>query len=48
MAFVDTGTNDFISTKTAAHHVSNIFAKLGVRNRSEAAAYAHRSPSDAK
>jgi DNA-binding CsgD family transcriptional regulator len=40
----------FISTKTAAHHVSNILAKLGMRNRSEAAAYAQRylAGSDAK
>ncbi len=32
----------YISTKTAGHHVSNILAKLGVRNRSEAGAYAQR------
>ncbi|MEX0991441.1 MAG: LuxR C-terminal-related transcriptional regulator [Actinomycetota bacterium] len=32
----------FISTKTAGHHVSNILAKLGMRNRSEAGAYAQR------
>ena len=38
----------FISTKTASHHVSNILAKLGVRNRSEAGAYAHRYLSNAK
>ncbi|MDQ1533525.1 MAG: hypothetical protein QOF28_1286 [Actinomycetota bacterium] len=32
----------FISEKTASVHVSNILAKLGVTNRSEAAAVAHR------
>jgi ATP/maltotriose-dependent transcriptional regulator MalT len=32
----------FISAKTASVHVSNILAKLGVANRAEAAAAAHR------
>jgi DNA-binding NarL/FixJ family response regulator len=32
----------FISNKTASVHVSNILAKLGVANRGEAAAVAHR------
>ena len=32
----------FISAKTARVHVSNIMAKLGVRRRGEAAAFAHR------
>jgi DNA-binding CsgD family transcriptional regulator len=33
----------FISTKTAEHHVGHILAKLGLRNRAEAAAYAARA-----
>jgi DNA-binding NarL/FixJ family response regulator len=32
----------FITTKTAEHHVGHILAKLGLRNRAEAAAYATR------
>jgi len=36
----------YISTKTVATHVGNIFAKLQVRNRSEAATLAQRSLED--
>ncbi len=34
----------YISTKTAGHHVSAILAKLHLRSRAEAAAYALRAP----
>jgi DNA-binding NarL/FixJ family response regulator len=38
----------YISTKTVATHVGNLFAKLQVRNRAEAAAFANRHlPADA-
>jgi DNA-binding NarL/FixJ family response regulator len=33
----------YVSRKTAEHHVGNILAKLGLRSRAEAAAYAVRS-----
>jgi DNA-binding NarL/FixJ family response regulator len=38
----------YISTKTVATHVGNLFAKLQLRNRAEAAAFASRHlPADA-
>ncbi|MGH2712055.1 MAG: LuxR C-terminal-related transcriptional regulator [Actinomycetota bacterium] len=37
----------YISTKTVATHVGNIFAKLGIRNRTEAAGLAQRYLEDA-
>ena len=36
----DVATALFISEKTVARHLSNIFTKLGVTSRTEAAAYA--------
>jgi len=38
----------YISRKTVEHHVGNILAKLGLRSRAEAAAYATRARSAAK
>ena len=35
----------YISRKTVEHHVGNILAKLGLRSRGEAAAYAARTRS---
>ncbi len=37
------GQRLFISRKTAAHHVSNLLSKLGLRNRAEAVAYLART-----
>jgi DNA-binding NarL/FixJ family response regulator len=33
----------YISRKTVEHHVGNLLAKLGLRSRAEAAAYAARA-----
>ena len=38
----------YISRKTVEHHVGNILAKLGLRSRAEAAAYAARTEPGAK
>ena len=37
----------YISRKTVEHHVTNILAKIGLRSRAEAAAYAVRNPEPA-
>lgn len=39
------GDRLYISAKTVEHHVGRLLAKLGLRNRAEAAAYAVRRPS---
>jgi len=38
----------YLSRKTVEHHVGNILAKLGLRSRAEAAAYATRTTPAAK
>jgi DNA-binding NarL/FixJ family response regulator len=38
----------YISRKTVEHHVGNLLAKLGLRSRAEAAAYAARTKPAAK
>jgi DNA-binding CsgD family transcriptional regulator len=38
------GQRLFISPKTVEHHVGKILAKLGLKNRAAAAAYAHKHP----
>jgi DNA-binding NarL/FixJ family response regulator len=35
-------TELFISEKTVARHISNIFTKLGISSRAQATAYAYR------
>ena len=40
----DIATRLYISPKTAEHHVSRIYGKLGLQNRAEAVAYAVRNP----